>query len=92
MSQAKQTGVQTASVREAINSPTTLVIADEIESAEYIPLEVTGDDASLIGGVVDFAITSKYIYILEEKQPRIVLFDRQGHFLRTFLYQGTSVA
>lgn len=88
LNQAKQTGVVTASVRDAIHSPTTLPIADEIESAKYIPLEVTADDASLIGGVVDFAITSKYIYILEQKQPRIVLFDRQGHFLRTFLQQG----
>ena len=53
----------TASVQEALNSPTTLSIADEIESAEYIPLEVTNNDASLIDGVVDFAITSKYIYV-----------------------------
>ena len=78
----------TASVQEALNSPTTLSIADEIESAEYIPLEVTNNDASLIDGVVDFAITSKYIYVLVDKQPRIVLFDRKGHFLRTFLHQG----
>ena len=78
----------TASVREALNSPTTLSIADEIESAEYIPLEVTNNDASLIDGVVDFAITNKYIYVLVDKQPRIVLFDRKGHFLRTFLHQG----
>lgn len=88
LNQSKQTDILTASVREALNSPTTLAIADEIESVEYIPLEVTNDDASLIDGVVDFAITSKYIYILVGKQPRIVLFDRQGHFLRTFLHQG----
>lgn len=88
LNQAKQAGVLTASVREVLDSPTALAIADEIESVEYIPLEVTNDDASLIGGVVDFAITSKYIYVLEDKQSRIVLFDRQGHFLRTFLQQG----
>lgn len=88
INQAKQTGELTASIRKVINSPTTLTIDDEIKSAEYIPLEVTVDDASLIDGVVDFAITSKYIYILVGKEARIVLFDRQGHFLRTFLQQG----
>ncbi|MDR1203059.1 MAG: 6-bladed beta-propeller [Tannerellaceae bacterium] len=88
LNQVKQTGELTASVREALNSPATLPIADEIELAEYIPLEVTDNDASLIDGVVDFAITSKYIYVLVSKEARIVLFDRQGHFLRTFLQQG----
>ena len=88
LNQAEQTVVLTASVREALYSPTILPIADEIELAEYIPLEVTSDDASLIDGVVDFAITNKYIYVLVGKEARIVLFDRQGHFLRTFLQQG----
>lgn len=37
-------------------------------------LERTNDDASLIDGVVDFAITSKYIYVLVGKEARIVLF------------------
>ena len=88
LNQVDQTGLLTASVRDALNSPATLSIADEIESVEYIPLEMTNDDASLIDGVVDFAITSKYIYVLVGKEARIVLFDRQGHFLRTFLRQG----
>lgn len=84
----EQTGELTAPVRKALNSPSVLPIADEIESVEYIPLEVTNDDVSLIDGVVDFAITNKYIYVLVGKEARIVLFDRQGHFLRTFLQQG----
>ena len=88
LNQVNQTGLLTASVREALHSPATLSIADEIESVEYIPLEMTSDNASLIDGVVDFAITSKYIYVLVGKEARIVLFDRQGHFLRTFLRQG----
>lgn len=86
--QVQQMGLPTASVRKALNSLSTLPIADEIESVEYIPLEMTNDNASLIDGVVDFAITSKYIYVLVGKESRIVLFDRQGHFLRTFLQQG----
>lgn len=86
--QVKPTGLLTASVREVLNSSATLPIADEIESVEYVPLEMTNDNASLIDGVVDFAITSKYIYVLVGKEARIVQFDRQGHFLRTFLQQG----
>lgn len=86
--QVKEANEPIASIRKALNSPGILPIADEIKSAEYIPLEVTHDDASLIDGVVDYAITSKYIYVLVGKEARIVLFDRQGHFLRTFLQQG----
>lgn len=86
--QVNQTALITTSVREALRSSATLPIADEIESAEYIPLEMTDDNASLIDGVVDFAITNNYIYVLVGKESRIVLFDRQGHFLRTFLQQG----
>lgn len=84
------TGLLTASVRSALNSPSTLPLGDEIEPVEYIPLKVTEDNASLIDGVVDYAITSKYIYILVGKEARIVLFDRQGNFLRTFLQAGNG--
>lgn len=83
-------GLLTASVREALSSPSTLPISDEIEPVEFIPLKVTEDNASLIDGVVDYAITSKYIYILVGKEARIVLFDRQGNFLRTFLQAGNG--
>ena len=83
-------GLLTASVREALSSPSTLPIGDEIEPVEFIPLKVTEDNASLIDGVVDYAITSKYIYILVGKEARIVLFDRQGNFLRTFLQAGNG--
>lgn len=78
----------TADIRSAMNNLSFLPLNEEIESVSYVPLEVTADDASLIDGVADFAITSKYIYVLVGKESRIVLFDRQGHFLRTFLQQG----
>ena len=41
LNQVDQTGLLTASVRDALNSPATLSIADEIESVECIPLEMT---------------------------------------------------
>lgn len=78
----------TADIRKEMNNLSILPLNEEIESVSYVPLEVTSDDASLVDGVVDFAITSKYIYVLVGKESRIVLFDRQGHFLRTFLQQG----
>lgn len=86
--QIGQSELSTVSIREELKSSKTLHLDDEIESAEYISLEVTDNDASLIDGVVDFAFTSKYIYVLVGKEARIVQFDRQGHFLRTFLQQG----
>lgn len=82
------TACVTADIRKEMNNLSILPLDEEIESVTYVPLEVTADDASLIDGVIDFAITSKYIYVLVGKESRIVLFDRQGHFLRTFLQQG----
>lgn len=82
------TACVTADIRKGMNNLSILPLDEEIESVTYVPLEVTADDASLIDGVIDFAITSKYIYVLVGKESRIVLFDRQGHFLRTFLQQG----
>lgn len=54
----------------------------------FVPLEVTTDDASLIDGVYDYAVTDRYIYVLPVKEPRIVLFDRQGRFIRTLVKEG----
>ena len=69
LNQVDQTGLLTASVRDALNSPATLSIADEIESVEYIPLEMTNDDASLIDGVVDFAIKQIHLCIGGQGSP-----------------------
>lgn len=88
--QTKKAELPTTSMRDALNSPSVTSLGDEIELLEYIPLKVTEDNASLIDGVVDYAITSKYIYVLVGKEARIVLFDRQGSFLRTFLQQGNG--
>ena len=49
---------------------------------------MTTDDASLIDGVYDYAVTDRYIYVLPVKEPRIVLFDRQGRFIRTLVKEG----
>ena len=42
-----------ADIRAGIESPKSLKLSDEIESVDYVPLEVTSDDASLIDGVAN---------------------------------------
>lgn len=81
-------GLLSVDLREAMNHPSMLDLKEEIESVEYIPLEMTDDPASLLDGVSDYAMTSKYIYVSPVKEQRIVLFDRQGHFIKTLIPFG----
>ena len=78
----------TTNLRELISSTSTLALNEEIEQVEYIPLRTTQDDQSLIDGVTSFAVTSKYIYVYPVKEQRIVLFSRQGEFIRTLITFG----
>ena len=77
-----------ADIRAGLENPKSLKLSDEIESVDDVPLEVTSDDASLIDGVANYAVTDKYIYVLPVKEQRIVLFDRQGHFIKTLIPFG----
>lgn len=77
-----------ADLRQGINHPSMLNLQDEIESVEYIPLETTEDPASLLDGVSEYAVTSKYIYVSPVKEQRIVQFDRQGRFIKTLIPFG----
>lgn len=78
----------TADIRGGMDKPGLLGLGDEIKGVTFVPLEVTTDDASLIDGVYDYAVTDRYIYVLPVKEPRIVLFDRQGRFIRTLVKEG----
>lgn len=82
------TACVTADIRGEMNNLTTLHLNEEIESVQYVPLEVTADDASLIDGVADYVVTNKYIYVFPVKEQRIALFDRQGHFIKTLISYG----
>lgn len=81
-------GLLSVDLRETMNHPSMLDLKEEIESVEYIPLETTDDPASLLDGVSDYAMTSKYIYVSPVKEQRIVLFDRQGYFIKTLIPFG----
>lgn len=65
-----------------------LDLADEIASVSYVSLQVTDDDASLIDGIVCFALSKDYIYVIPAKESRVVLFDRQGKFIKTLIPFG----
>lgn len=43
---------------------------------------------SLLDGVSEYALTSKYIYVSPVKEQRIVQFDRKGHFIKTLIPFG----
>lgn len=64
------------------------LLADEIESVEYIPLEITPDGSSLIGGILDYTVTDSCIYILPTKESRIMQFDRNGRFIKDAVTYG----
>lgn len=86
--ETRSAGPLTADLRAAIGEDAGLRLDERVRSVEYIPLEATDDDASLIGGITDFAITDRHIYVYPQTEPRIVLFDRQGHFVRTLIREG----
>lgn len=81
-------GLPSADLKEVMNQPSMLALEDEIESVEYIPLETTGDPASLLDGVSEYALTGKYIYVAPVKEQRVVQFDRKGHFIKTLIPFG----
>lgn len=62
--------------------------ADEIETVEYIPLEITQNDASLIAGILDFTVSNDFIYVLPIKENKIMQFDKKGHFIKNVVTYG----
>lgn len=65
-----------------------VAIADEIESIEYIPLELT--DESLIANVLDVCVTDEYLFIYSTRQESVLQFDRKGKFIRPIARKGSG--
>ena len=63
-------------------------IADEIESIEYVPLELT--DESLIADVLDLCVSDEYIFVYSTRQDGVLQFDRKGKFLRCIAKTGNG--
>lgn len=84
----KSTSIPVVNVRAVIDDPTAVPLSDEIREGFFVQLEETDDDDTLIDGVADYAVTDDYIYVLPVKEPRIVLFDRKGRFVKTLVKEG----
>lgn len=65
-----------------------VAIADEIESIDYIPLELT--DESLIANVLDVCVTDEYLFIYSTRQESVLQFDRKGKFIRSIARKGSG--
>ena len=63
-------------------------IADEIESIEYVPLELT--DESLIADVLDLCVSDEYIFVYSTRQDGVLQFDRKGKYLRCIAKTGNG--
>ena len=83
-----ETDFLTASVSKQMNNLQMLPLAEEIEGVDYIPLEMTSDNASLIDGIACYTITDDAIYVLPTKEQRVVQYDREGHFIKTLISFG----
>lgn len=84
----EQSGCIQADIRGELGKASTLGLADEITGVNYVPLEMTKDEASLIDGVTTFVVTSRYIYVVPVKEMRVVQFDRKGHFIKNLIKFG----
>lgn len=63
-------------------------ISDEIQSIEYILLELT--DESQIAQLLDLCISEEYIFIQSTRQNGILQFDRNGNFVRKLALTGNG--
>lgn len=61
---------------------------DEIKHIDYIPLELTDDDASLIGTIVDIAMTDEFFFVQTFEDFRLLQFGRDGKYIRTITQRG----
>ena len=61
---------------------------DEIKHIEYVPLELTDDDASLIGTIVDIAMTNEFFFVQTFEDFRLLQFSRDGKYIRTITQRG----
>ena len=58
------TGLPRIPFKEYLNHTDKISIGtDEIKHIEYVPLELTDDDASLIGTIVDIAMTDNFFFV-----------------------------
>lgn len=65
----------------SMNLDSALQVLPEVTEVEYIPLAT--NDASLIGDVDKVLYRGDTFYILDKQGKKVLLFDRQGNFLKS---------
>ena len=65
-------------------------ISKEISKIEYVPLELTDDNESMIASILDCCVTNEYVFIVSSKQGGVFQFNRQGRFVRKFAKTGNG--
>ncbi len=81
--------VLTVEMSSNISTNNPITFKDEIKDIEYIPLEITDDDASLLPDLMDICVSDEYIFIYPVKVSGICQFDRRtGKFIRKFAKKG----
>lgn len=60
----------------------------DLDSIEYILLEMTPDGESSINNILDYCVTNDYIFIHSSKKGGILQFNRSGKFIRHFAHKG----
>lgn len=84
----KNSEVVLIDVNNYINSNDVISIKNEIKRIEYIPLELTDDNKSMIGQVMDVILTDKFIFVLSDPTCGVLQFDLKGNFIRQVAKYG----
>jgi hypothetical protein len=77
-------------LRKNVTTDNTLNFNEKISKIEYIPLELTGDKASMLDNVLDICVNQEYIFILSTKVGGVFQFSRSGKFIRNIAKQGNG--
>ncbi|CAK7038654.1 MAG: hypothetical protein PEPC_01648 [Peptostreptococcus russellii] len=75
-------------VKSYVASNDLISIKNEIERIDYIPLELTDDNKSMIGQIMDVALTDNFIFILSDQTCGVLQFDIKGNFIRQVAKYG----
>lgn len=82
--------IVTIPVREYISHNDKVSVKKDIDKIEYVPLQLTDDYTSMVGQVMDIALTDNYIFVLSDQKCGVLQFDRNGSFVRQIVKYGSG--
>lgn len=89
-SQKEENEIVTIPVRSYISHSDKVSVKKDINRIEYIPLQLTDDNSSMVGQVIDIALTDDYIFVLSDQRCGVLQFDRNGSFVRQIVKYGAG--